>query len=100
MNVAKEIYFDERGMVRNTRYKNVEKLTKIDNPEISAGVLRLTGVAYQNSGCYFIFLDENNLVYYMSLPVFQEYIEDHPIVFDARWRYLKQGVTYSIGFVD
>lgn len=95
MNKAKKYYVDKNG---NMIYKHskYEESTEVSAAPFNAK-LKLDGIGWSRSGCYFLLTDENGKIYYMNDVMFRDYIEQHDVYLEGEFNFYQQGQVYSIG---
>ena len=98
MNKAKKYYVDEDGnMIGYPRY--ISEKTEV-LPEPFHAKLKIVGIGWLNSGCYFSLEDENGKIYNMNDIMFKNYIKQNDIHIEGDWDFYQQGTAYSIGLFE
>ncbi len=99
MNKAKKYYIDEDGdMIGYPRRRS--KKTEVEAIPFHAK-LKITGIGWNNSGCYFALKDENGKHYNMNDIMLKDCIKKGKEIFiEGDWNFYQQGTAYSIGLGD
>lgn len=95
MNKAKRYYVDKNGnMVGYPRYC----CDKTEMPaETFHAKLKIVGICWLNSGCYFTLQDENGKTYSMNDIMLRQYFSQNDMYLEGDWHFYQQGSSFSIG---
>ena len=96
MNKTKKYRVDKNGnMVGYYRHRSINDVEVQAEPFHAK--LKVIGIGWLNSGCYFVLQDENGKTYNMNDTMLREYIGKNDVYLEGDWQFYQQGTSYSIG---